>query len=196
MREQKRIPAAFLDRDGTLIIDRDYPGDPDGVALLPGAVDAVRRLNAAGVPVIIVTNQSGIARGLITHEDYARVAARVDELLRAGGARVEAAYYCPHLPEISGACDCRKPATGMYERAAAEHGLDPARSLFAGDRWRDVEPGLRLGGRAMLVPSPSTPADDVARARAEAEVAGSIGEAVDRFLAEGAAPLTRRGRDG
>ena len=176
-------PAAFLDRDGTLIEDRRYLADPDGVALLPGAAAAVRALNEAGVPVVIVTNQSGIARGYFDEAAYERVAARVVERFAAAGARIDAAYHCPHHPSVGGPCDCRKPGRLLFERAAAEHALDPARSLFVGDRWRDVEPALAFGGMGVLVATPDTAAADVLRAGEQARVAATLGAAVDRFLA-------------
>jgi len=91
-------PAVFLDRDGTLIEDRGYLRDPDQVALLPGASGAVRRLDLAGLPVVVVTNQSGIARGLLTEDDYLATARRLDALLAADGARLAGHYHCPHLP--------------------------------------------------------------------------------------------------
>ena len=133
--------AAFIDRDGTIIQDASYVRDPADVVLLPEAADAIRRLNDRGIAVIVVTNQSGIARGYLDLTDYRRVEARLDELLVQQGARIDATYMCPHLPEITGPCDCRKPGLGLYKRAIAEHGLDASRSLFTGDRWRDVEPG-------------------------------------------------------
>jgi histidinol-phosphate phosphatase family protein len=154
------------------------------VKLIPGATDAVKRLNEAGVVVVVVTNQSGIARGLLTEDDYARVEERVKLVFTEAGARLDATYHCPHHPAITGACDCRKPALGMYEQARDEMGLDPARSLFVGDRWRDVEPGIALGGRAFLVTSPTTPHDDLMRAERDAETAATLGEAVERYLAE------------
>src|SRR5688500_18474954 len=98
-------PAVFLDRDGTIILDRAYPGDPDGVELLPGAAGAVARFNAAGLPVILVTNQSGIARGLITESDFRAVQARTEALLEAEGARLDGVYHCPHGPDTEPACD-------------------------------------------------------------------------------------------
>src|SRR4051812_39158946 len=101
-------PAAFLDRDGTIIRDANYVRDPLDVELLPGAVDAIRRLNDARVPVVVVTNQSGIARGLLDHDDYEAVRARIDSLLAEGGATITATYMCPHHPDIDGQCDCRK----------------------------------------------------------------------------------------
>jgi D-glycero-D-manno-heptose 1,7-bisphosphate phosphatase len=175
-------PAAFLDRDGTLIRDEHYLADPDLVTLLPGAADAVRALNAAGVPVVVVTNQSGIARGLVTEAQYEAVRARLDALLAAEGARLDASYHCPHHPDHGSPCDCRKPARGMYEAAAADLGLRLDASLFAGDRWRDVAPGLAFGGTAVLVPSHNTPAADVERARREARVAERLDAVVREFL--------------
>ena len=127
-------PAVFLDRDGTLIEDRHYLRDPEGVHLLPGAAGAVRQLNAAGVAAVVVTNQSGIARGLLTEADYRATADRLDELLAREDARLDGAYHCPHLPEISGPCECRKPAPLLYRRAAQDLDLDLARSWWVGDR--------------------------------------------------------------
>jgi histidinol-phosphate phosphatase family protein len=175
-----RRRAAFLDRDGTLIRDANYLADPDEVELLPGTVDVLRRLNAAQVPVVVVTNQSGIARGMLTEAQYQATRARLDDLLGAAGARVDATYHCPHHPSVSGPCDCRKPETGMYERAAAELCIDLARSLYVGDRFRDVAPGLALGGCALLVESPSTPAEDLELA--SDNLSPSLADAVDRFL--------------
>lgn len=177
-------PAAFLDRDGTIIRDANFVRDPNDVVLLPGAADAVRTLNERGVPVIVITNQSGIARQYLTHADYELVRARLDDLLAAEGARIDATYMCPHLPDITGQCDCRKPGLGLYRQAIAEHGLKASRSLFTGDRMRDVEPGRTLGGLAILLDVESTPAADRERARRDAiPTAASLGEAVDRFLA-------------
>ena len=174
--------AAFLDRDGTLIEDSHYLAKPEAIRILPGAVDAVKQLNAAGVVVVIVTNQSGIARGLMTEDDYTKVATRLVALFADAGAKIDASYHCPHLPGITGACDCRKPALGMYVEARDALGLDTATSLFAGDRFRDVAPGIALGGRAILVPSSQTPHGDLTLAERDAEVASSLGEAVDRYL--------------
>jgi D-glycero-D-manno-heptose 1,7-bisphosphate phosphatase len=143
--------AVFLDRDGTLIEDRHYPRDPDQVRLLPGAADAVRRLNAAAIPAVVVTNQSGIARGLLTEADYAATTRRLDELLAAAGARLDGHYHCPHLPDVTGPCDCRKPGPLLYERAARELDLDLAASWWVGDRERDLGAADRFGGRAILV---------------------------------------------
>jgi len=176
--------AAFLDRDGTIIRDANYVRDPADVELLPGAAEAIRRLNERGIAVIVVTNQSGIARGYLTDDDYRRVEARIAELVAAEGATIDATYTCPHHPDFTGACDCRKPGLGLYRQAIAEQGLDPARSLFAGDRWRDVTPGRVLGGFTVLLDVESTPPEDLAEAKQHAvATAHSLSEAVDRFLA-------------
>ncbi len=174
--------AAFVDRDGTLIEDRHYLADPEGAVLISGAAAAVRALNAAGVAVVIVTNQSGIGRGYFDEADYERVSERVRELFAAEGARIDAAYHCPHHPDVSGACDCRKPGTRLFAQAATDLALDPARSLFVGDRWRDVAPALALGGLGVLVATHDTAPADVLRAQSEAHVATTLGAAVERFL--------------
>jgi histidinol-phosphate phosphatase family protein len=175
--------AVFLDRDGTLIEDAHYLSSADAVQLLAGAPEAVAALNAAGVLAIVVTNQSGIAQGLVTEAEYHATQQRLDRLLAERGARVDATYHCPHHPSVSGACDCRKPSVGMYRRAALELGVDLARSLYVGDRRRDVEPALELGGRGVLVPSSVTPPNDIAWARTHALVEHSLGDVVAQFLA-------------
>ena len=180
------VAAAFLDRDGTLMHDFHFTDSPADVLLIPGAARAVERLNKAGVPVILVTNQSGVARGFFTMADVDRVNARLQELLHAEGARFDDAYVCPHHPEFSGACACRKPGTLLFEEAAVEHQLDVTRSLYAGDRFRDLQPGLTLGGLAILVPTDETPAADIAAAQAQATVVKTLDDAVSRFLGAGA----------
>ena len=177
-------PAVFLHRDGTIIRDANYVRDPADVELLPRAAGAIRRLNERGIAVVVVTNQSGIARGYLDDADYRRVEARGAELGAAAGGRIDATYMCPHHPDITGACDCRKPGLGLYRRAIAELGLDPARSLFVGDRWRDVVPGRALGGFVVLLDVASTPPEDREEAKQQAvATAPSLDAAVDRFLA-------------
>ena len=175
--------AAFLDRDGTIVEDAHYLSRAEQLVLLPDAAAAVRALNAAGVPAVIVTNQSGIARGYFTAAEYRAVEHALVALLAREGAAVQATYHCPHHPDVTGPCDCRKPGVALYERAAAEHALDLGASLYAGDRWRDVAPALRFGATGVLVPSPDTPAVDRARAAREAQVAPTLLSAVQRFLA-------------
>lgn len=175
--------AAFLDRDGTLIEDRNYLKDPDGVVLVPNAAAAVRVLNDAGVVAVIVTNQSGIAQGFLTEADYAATAERSRELFRQAGATIDGMYHCPHYPEISGPCDCRKPGTLLYRRAAQDFHVDLTRSAYIGDRMRDILPSQSLGGVGILVASAHTPADERDRAARDFVVANSLGDAVALFLA-------------
>jgi histidinol-phosphate phosphatase family protein len=166
----------------------------DNVRLIPGAAAAIARVNAAGIPVIVVSNQSGIGRGLFTVEEYEHVRARIDELLAAGGAHVLATYYCPHNPEADARCECRKPGPELYRRAAAEHGLDLAKSWYVGDRLRDIQPAKTFGGVGILVPRDTTPGVDVVAARDGFAISTSLGAAVDRILS--ALPLSSRPRGG
>lgn len=178
-----RRPAAFLDRDGTLIEDAHYLADPSRVRVLPGVYDAVRVLHDANVPPVVVTNQSGIAQGLVTPAQYEAIRIRVEALFRDHGTPLAASYHCPHHPSVSGYCECRKPNTGMYRDAAEALQLQTDLSLYAGDRRRDVEPSLTLGGFGVLIPSNDTPEPDVIWAEAHAQVADSLSEAVHRYLA-------------
>lgn len=151
MNPRRGRPAVFLDRDGTVIEDRHHLSDPAGIRLLPGAAGGMRRLADAGYALVIATNQSGIARGLFGEADYRAVRARLDELLAAAGVRLAGTYHCPHHPDFTGPCACRKPAPGMFLRAARELALDLARSVLVGDRVRDVAAAAELGARAILV---------------------------------------------
>ncbi len=167
-------PAIFFDRDNTLIVGNDYLGDPAAVELVPGAAAAVARANHLGYDVVVVSNQSGVARGKFAESDVRAVNARVDELLLAGhpDALVERHAFCPHHPEAEieayrTACDCRKPRPGMILAAAAELGLDLPFSWLIGDAPRDIEAGAAAGCRAILFRDPSLPPSPAA---AEAEV--------------------------
>ena len=184
MSEWRRRPAAFLDRDGTIIADEHYLADADRVTLLPGAAEALRLLARAGIPSIACSNQSGIARGLVTLAQQRAVRLRMNALLEAEGAALLDSFICPHHEDFTGPCACRKPGTLMFEQAAALHDLAPARSLFVGDKHRDVAPVARLGGTGYLVRSPDTPAADVERAEQDGHlVVGSLLDAVRDFLA-------------
>lgn len=176
--------AVFLDRDGILMEDRHYVRLPDDVVLVPGAADAVRKLNEAGVAAVVITNQAGIARGLITEQEYFAVRARLDALLAAAGARLDATYHCPHHPEFTGPCDCRKPGTANHRKAIADLTLDGDRLAFVGDRWHDVVPARTLGGLAIVVASPETPPDELQRTRegGRARIAPGVREAIDIVL--------------
>jgi len=145
-----RYRTAFLDRDGTLNVkapEGEYVTRPEDLRLLPGAAEAVRRLNQAGVFVVLVTNQRGIARGLLSLDAYARVMSRLADDLAAGGAHLDAVYMCPHK---AASCGCRKPAPGLLLRAAREHpGIDLASAVTVGDAESDVLAGARAGTRTI-----------------------------------------------
>lgn len=149
-------PAVFLDRDGTITVERGYVTRPEDLALIDGAADAIRALNEAGVLAVVVSNQSGVARGLMSEEDLDRVHGGLERLLLEGGARLDAAYYCPNYPEgaderYTKDLSCRKPATGMIERAVRERGIDLSASYVVGDSSTDVELSQRAGIPGVLV---------------------------------------------
>lgn len=149
-------PAIFLDRDGVVIEDVHYLASPSQVKFVPGSADAIASLNQAGWPVVIVTNQAGVGRGLFALEAVHEVHQHLSEQLAGYGARIEAYYFCPHhptaeLPNYRVACACRKPQPGMLKQAAAELGLDLANSWMIGDRESDLEAGSAAGTRTILV---------------------------------------------
>ncbi|HXY69637.1 MAG TPA: HAD family hydrolase [Gemmatimonadales bacterium] len=158
-------PAVFLDRDGTLVRDPGYLHDPALVELLPGVAPGLAALARAGWPLVVVSNQSGMARGLYGPDAFAAVHARLGELLAPHGVRFAGAYFCPHHPDITGPCDCRKPGVALFEQAARELGLDLAASWMVGDRMSDAEPARRLGGHGLLL-TPDGADPEAARARA------------------------------
>ena len=172
-----RAPAAvLLDRDGTLVEDVPYNADPARVVPVPGAADALARLRAAGVPLALVSNQSGVARGLMTLDEVAAVNQRVEDLLGPIGPWL----VCPHGPDEG--CACRKPAPGLVLAAAAALGVDPAECVVIGDIGSDVEAARAAGARAILVPTPATLAEEVAAAP---EVAETLEAAVDLLVGPG-----------
>ena len=175
--------AVFLDRDGTIIEDVHFIKSPRQVKLIAGAAEAIARINAAGARVIVITNQSGIARGLSTVQDYESVRAHYEALLNTSGARIDASYYCPHHPEVEGQCKCRKPGTQLFEQAIEDFSLEPERVAYIGDRWRDVAAAKRLGGRGFLVPSGMTTKDDHQRAKKDGvRTVPTIGAAVEALF--------------
>jgi len=148
--------AVFLDRDGTLIEEVGYLDRPDRVELYPWSIDAIRAFNRAGVRVVVITNQSGVARGFFTETTVHVIHDHLAGLLREGGASIDAYYYCPHHPhgsvaEYTRVCDCRKPAPGLIERAERELGIDPRQSFMVGDRWLDIGLARAVGARGVLV---------------------------------------------
>src|SRR5581483_7237156 len=142
--------AVFLDRDGVVIEDPGYLTDPEGVVLLPGVLEALARLRADGWRLVVVSNQSGIARGMLTEERLAEIQARLAELLAAGGVTLDGIYYCPHHPQGNVAayrreCDCRKPAPGMLLQASRDLDLDITSSWMVGDKYSDAAAGRAAG---------------------------------------------------
>jgi histidinol-phosphate phosphatase family protein len=149
-------PAAFLDRDGTIVVERNFLGDPKAVEIIPGAIDAIQMLNDWGFYVIGVTNQSGVARDYYGDSDVEAVNQRLTELLAVGGARLDRVYYCPHHPEVRAfrdqqPCTCRKPSPGMIERACADFSIDLKRSLVIGDQASDIGLAGSVGIPGILV---------------------------------------------
>ncbi len=147
---------ALLDRDGTVIEDRHYLAEASGVSLLPGALDGLRALSAAGIVLVILTNQSGVARGRITPAQLASVHDRLQTLLRAGGVHLSGIFSCPHAPDEG--CACRKPADGLSRQAADQLGFRLAESVVVGDKPSDLALGHRLGVPAILVGTGEGPA--------------------------------------
>lgn len=138
-----------IDRDGTLILERHFLNDPDGVELIPGTAVALRRLRAAGLGLIVLSNQSAVGRGLIDFPRLNAVHDRLRSLLREDGVELDGIYICPHKPEDN--CACRKPKTALLERAAQELDFEPRSSFVIGDKLSDVELGKRVGATTFLV---------------------------------------------
>ena len=168
-----RPAAVLLDRDGTLVEDVPYNADPARVVPVPGAADALARLRSAGVPLALVSNQSGVARGLMTLEQVEAVNRRVEVLLGPIGPWL----VCPHGPDDG--CGCRKPAPGLVLAAAAALGVDAAECVVIGDIGADVEAATAAGARAILVPTAATRPEEVAAAP---EVADTLEAAVQRLV--------------
>ncbi|MDH5739315.1 MAG: lipopolysaccharide heptosyltransferase II [Nitrospira sp.] len=139
----------FLDRDGTLNADPGYIKSPDQLELFPGVPEALARLKQAGARLILVTNQSGVARGLLSHDDLAAVHAKLNRILDGAGASLDAIYFCPHHPNDG--CECRKPNPGMIDQAVRERRVDLERAYLIGDHVRDIELAKRIGARSVLV---------------------------------------------
>ncbi len=139
----------LLDRDGTLIVEKHYLSDPDGVELIEGAAEALRELAVAGLGLVVVTNQSAIGRGYFDPDRLATIHRRLGDLLAAEDVRLDGIYYCPHHPDDG--CACRKPRPGMVERAASELGFDPASSFVVGDAAGDICLGAAVGATTILV---------------------------------------------
>jgi len=183
--------AVFLDRDGTVNEEVGYLRDLADLKLIAGAGAAIRRLNEAGLKVVLVTNQSGVARGYFPESLVIEAHELLDRMLQEEGARIDAIYYCPHHPTAGNSgytfiCNCRKPGTGLIDRAARDLGIDVKKSYVIGDKWSDVELGQRAGARSILVQSGFTPDDPgnirPARVSDPDFIAGTILDAADWIL--------------
>ena len=155
-RSPQKARAIFLDRDGTLNEDTGYVSSPGELIIYPWAAEAVRLINESGMKAIVITNQSGIARGLYTEETLFAIHNRMREEFAREGARLDAVYYCPHHPEFGGEryrsrCECRKPRPGMLHRAARERDIDFARSFVIGDKASDMNLAASVGAGSALV---------------------------------------------
>lgn len=148
-RDMQRRRFVVLDRDGTLNVDRHFLADPAGFELIGGAAEGMRRLADLGLGLVVVTNQSGVGRGIVGREALAAIHDEMARQLEAFGVRLDGVYWCPHRPEDD--CACRKPRTGLLERAAAELSFDPTGAFVIGDRPRDIEMGQAVGATTLLV---------------------------------------------
>jgi D-glycero-D-manno-heptose 1,7-bisphosphate phosphatase len=153
----KRV--VILDRDGTIVVDRGYLDDPEGLQFLPGAAEGLRRLHERGHRIIVATNQSGVGRGRLTLERMHEVNDRLVQMVQEIGAKIDGIYSCIHRPEDD--CDCRKPRTRLVLEAAAAFGFDPANSVVIGDKSSDVELGQRVKAITMLVSQSGAASDGI-----------------------------------
>lgn len=138
-----------LDRDGTINIDKHYLSDPQQLEFLPGSAAGLRLLREQGCRVVVISNQSGVGRGLMTSAMVDAVHQRLCEMVTEVGGQLAGIYYCPHHPDDG--CACRKPGTALLQRAACDFGFDPARAIVAGDKSTDIEMGRRMGARTILI---------------------------------------------
>lgn len=178
-------PAVFFDRDGTLVDDPPpgYIAEPDKVSIFPGSAEALAQAHALGYLLVMVTNQAGIGRGLISWDQYRAVAARVDAILAESGVILDGTYTCPHAPERDGECPCRKPKLALYERAGADLGIDYRRSWWVGDRITDLLPARALGGGGILVLTGHGPDHEEAAGREGFAVVPDLAAAVSALAA-------------
>lgn len=185
-------PAVFLDRDGVLNEDRGYVHRWEDFSFLPGAIDALRRLQQQGYLLVVITNQSAVARGLCSEADVLALHERMRAFLREQGIELTGIYYCPHHPQGSVsdyaiACSCRKPEPGMILRAAQEHGIDLSRSLVVGDKLSDLEAGRAAGIPSLYLVVPPGQDEDLSSLPGVQRVSG-LSEVVERMSGSQAMP--------
>lgn len=180
-------PAVFLDRDGTLNVERDLVRSPQDLTLHQGAGAALRTLQEEGYALIVVTNQSAIARGTMSEQELAEVHSCLRELLASDGVSLDDIIHCPHHPTegeppLKSSCDCRKPGPGMINEAARKHGLDLKRSWMIGDNITDIEAAERAGIRSLLVTTGK--GARFSAQLAEAQVVSDLSTAAARIISE------------
>ncbi|MBI4496137.1 MAG: HAD family hydrolase [Deltaproteobacteria bacterium] len=181
-------PAVFLDRDGTICEEVGYLDCPERLRLIPRSPEAIRRINQWGMGTVVVTNQSGVARGYFSEADLREVHERLLRLLEEQGAFLDGIYYCPHHPTVGEppyrkVCSCRKPSSGLLLQAATDLDLDLRFSYAVGDRWADLEGAMRLGARGVLVLTGYGREELAAGQRSGvSHVAGDLYEAVEWIL--------------
>jgi len=181
--------AVILDRDGTIVVDRGYLHDPKQLQLLPGAAAGLRELHRAGHLLVVITNQSGIGRGLFTLAQLQAVNRRFSAMLEEAGAPLSGLYFCPHRPEDG--CACRKPGAALLREAAVELGFVPAEAVVIGDKSTDIELGKRVGAATILVCAGTSPSDGkpaepdfiVQDLREAARIIGQLGTTVPAVAA-------------
>ena len=173
----------ILDRDGTIVIDRGYLGDPDGLEFEPGAAEALRLLETHGYRLVVITNQSGVGRGLFPLQRVHEMNARLETMVLDAGAHLEAIYFCPHAPDDG--CVCRKPAQGLMANAVDQLRFDPTRAVVIGDKESDIEFGRLAGAMTILISAESAAASNQVQPDG---VAPDLLSAVHQLIATDATP--------
>jgi D-glycero-D-manno-heptose 1,7-bisphosphate phosphatase len=171
-----------LDRDGTIVVDRDYLSDPAGLEFLPGAAQGLRAMYDDGYRLLVVTNQSGVGRGMFSLDALQKMNERLSEMVSEAGARLERIYFCPHRPDER--CACRKPATQLLSDAASELGFEPSHAVVIGDKASDIEFGYNAGATTMLIAA--------SQFTAQTQAGGVRPDYVVRDLSEAAELLRKR----
>ncbi len=181
--------AIFLDKDGTVVVNVPYNVNPELIELMPGVIDGLLQLQAAGFMLIMISNQAGLAHGYFTERQLMAAQRRLESILAEPGISLRGFFYCPHHPqgsvaELGRACECRKPSPGLIKRAALEHGIDLAESWFIGDILDDVEAGNRAGCKTVLVDSGTETGKPMMGMRRPHFKCSNMNEAVDFILAQ------------
>jgi len=179
--------AVFLDRDGTIIEDVGDLNNPIDIKFIPGSIEAIKKLNQAGYKVVVITNQSGVARGLIREDMLQTIDKTVQKTILAGGGQLDAIYYCPHHPQhghypYKRVCNCRKPGPGMILKAAKDLKLDLAQSYMIGDKISDVEAGINAGVKPILVLTGQSARFKEKAAEKMVAICQDLNQAVDSIL--------------